>query len=105
MKATSGIIRRAAFAFHRPARQHFTVLFRWCSIQAEVLNLLDRIRGERGLTYILVSHDLAVVAHMCERLLVMQNELAVKDLTRAALQSRQAGQTRDLLTASEGYRR
>ena len=90
---------------HRPARQHFTVLCRWCSIQAEVLNLLDRIRGERGLTYILVSHDLAVVAHMCERLLVMQNELAVKDLTRAALQLRQAGQTRDLLTASEGYRR
>jgi peptide/nickel transport system ATP-binding protein len=58
------------------------------------------------LTYILVSHDLAVVAHMCERLLVMQNGLAVEELTRAGLQSRQAGQTytRDLLTASEGYR-
>ena len=77
------------------------------SIQAEVLNLLDRIRTERGLTYILVSHDLAVVAHMCERLMVMQHGLAVEELTRAALQSRQAGQTytRDLLTASEGYRR
>jgi peptide/nickel transport system ATP-binding protein len=77
------------------------------SIQAEVLNLLDRIRGERGLTYILVSHDLAVVAHMCERLMVMQHGLAVEELTRAGLQSRQAAQTytRDLLTASEGYRR
>lgn len=77
------------------------------SIQAEVLNLLDRIRGERGLTYILVSHDLAVVAHMCERLMVMQAGLAVEELTRAELQARQAGQTytRDLLTASEGYRR
>ncbi len=77
------------------------------SIQAEVLNLLDRLRGERGLTYILVSHDLAVVAHMCERLLVMQHGLAVEELTRASLQSRQAAQpyTRDLLTASEGYRR
>lgn len=77
------------------------------SIQAEVLNLLDRIRGERGLTYILVSHDLAVVAHMCERLMVMQNGLAVEELTREGLQARQAGQTytRDLLTASEGYRR
>ena len=77
------------------------------SIQAEVLNLLDRIRTERGLTYILVSHDLAVVAHMCERLLVMQHGLAVEELTRAELQARQAGQTytRDLLTASEGYRR
>ena len=77
------------------------------SIQAEVLNLLDRIRGERGLTYILVSHDLAVVAHMCERLMVMQHGLAVEELTRAELQSRQAAKpyTRDLLTASEGYRR
>ena len=77
------------------------------SIQAEVLNLLDRIRAERGLTYILVSHDLAVVAHMCERLMVMQQGLAVEELTRAELQARQAGQTytRDLLTASEGYRR
>jgi peptide/nickel transport system ATP-binding protein len=77
------------------------------SIQAEVLNLLDRIRGERGLTYILVSHDLAVVAHMCERLMVMQHGLAVEELTRAELQSRKAAQpyTRDLLTASEGYRR
>ena len=77
------------------------------SIQAEVLNLLDRIRAKRGLTYILVSHDLAVVAHMCERLMVMQQGLAVEELTRAELQARQAGQTytRDLLTASEGYRR
>jgi len=76
------------------------------SIQAEVLNLLDRLRTERGLTYVLVSHDLAVVAHMCERLLVMQNGLAVEHLTRAQLQARQATQTytRDLLTASEGYR-
>ena len=76
------------------------------SIQAEVLNLLDRLRGERGLTYVLVSHDLAVVAHMCERLLVMQHGLAVEELTRASLQARAATQhyTRDLLSASEGYR-
>ena len=76
------------------------------SIQAEVLNLLDRLRSERGLTYILVSHDLAVVAHMCDRLLVMQHGQAVEELTRARLQAREATQpyTRDLLTASEGYR-
>lgn len=76
------------------------------SIQAEVLNLLDRLRSERGLTYILVSHDLAVVAHMCERLLVMQQGLAVEELTRASLQARATTQdyTRDLITASEGYR-
>lgn len=76
------------------------------SIQAEVLNLLDRLRVERGLTYVLVSHDLAVVAHMCERLLVMQHGLAVEELPRARLRARDATEpyTRDLLTASEGYR-
>ncbi|MGL4235207.1 ABC transporter ATP-binding protein [Tabrizicola sp.] len=75
------------------------------SIQAEVLNLLDRLRAERGLTFVLVSHDLAVVSHMCDRLLVMQHGMAVEELTRENLQSRAATQsyTRALLTASEGY--
>jgi peptide/nickel transport system ATP-binding protein len=75
------------------------------SIQAEVLNLLDRLRAERGLTYILVSHDLAVVSHMCERLLVMQHGQAVEELTRGALRARQAqtDYTKTLLKASEGY--
>lgn len=76
------------------------------SIQAEVLNLLDRIRSERGLTYVLVSHDLSVVAHMCERLMVMQHGQAVEEMTRESLQARKAAQdyTRKLLTASLGYR-
>ena len=77
------------------------------SIQAEVLNLLDRLRGERGLTYVLVSHDLAVVAHMCERLIVMQHGQTVEELTRAELQSHRAAKdyTRNLLAASEGFTR
>ncbi len=75
------------------------------SIQAEVLNLLDRLRAERGLTYLMVSHDLAVVAHMCERLVVMQHGAAVEELTRAALASHRAetDYTRMLLAASAGY--
>ncbi|MBU4531329.1 MAG: ABC transporter ATP-binding protein [Hoeflea sp.] len=77
------------------------------SIQAEVLNLLDRLRDERGLTYVLVSHDLAVVSHMCERLMVMQNGQVVEQLTREALQARATTKdyTRNLLTASEGFTR
>ncbi|MDP2064200.1 MAG: ABC transporter ATP-binding protein [Phaeovulum sp.] len=77
------------------------------SIQAEVLNLLDRLRSERGLTYILVSHDLAVVSHMCERLMVMQHGQAVEELARADLQAHRASQdyTRNLLAASEGFSR
>ncbi|WP_432759646.1 ABC transporter ATP-binding protein [Defluviimonas sp. SAOS-178_SWC] len=75
------------------------------SIQAEVLNLLDRIRAERGLTYIMVSHDLAVVAHMCDRLIVMQHGLAVEELTRDALAAHRAetDYTKKLLSASGGY--
>ncbi|GAA1275218.1 ABC transporter ATP-binding protein [Kitasatospora nipponensis] len=39
-------------------------------VQAEVLDLLDRLRAERGLALLLVTHDLAVVAESCDRLLV-----------------------------------
>ncbi|MGN6550553.1 MAG: ABC transporter ATP-binding protein [Pararhizobium sp.] len=76
------------------------------SIQAEVLNLLERVRAERNLTLVLVSHDLAVVAHMCERLLVMQHGQAVEALSRAALKTGTAktAYTRELLVASEGFR-
>ncbi len=76
------------------------------SIQAEVLNLLDDLRTRRDLTYLLVSHDLAVVAHMCERLIVMQHGQVVEELTRAALQRKEAQEdyTKDLLRASAGFR-
>jgi peptide/nickel transport system ATP-binding protein len=77
------------------------------SIQAEVLNLLQALRHERKLTYILVSHDLAVVAHMCERLLVMQFGRGVEEMTAATLASRspQTAYAQQLLTASEGFKR
>jgi peptide/nickel transport system ATP-binding protein len=77
------------------------------SIQAEVLNLLNALRRERKLTYILVSHDLAVVGHMCERLLVMQFGRGVEEMTAATLASRapQTDYARQLLTASEGFKR
>ncbi len=60
------------------------------SVQAEVLNLLARLRAERGLTYLMVSHNLAVVDHMCDRLLVMRNGGAVEALDRADLAARRA---------------
>lgn len=42
------------------------------SVQAEILNLLQDLRKDRGLTYLLVSHDLAVVSHMCSRIAIME---------------------------------
>ncbi len=57
------------------------------SVQAETLNLLNRLRTERGLTFLMVSHDLAVIDHMCDRILVMQNGRAVEELSRQDLAS------------------
>ena len=77
------------------------------SVQAEILNLLDDLRRKLGLTYILVSHDLAVVAHLCERLLVMRHGEAVEETTAEALRSGAASNeyTQSLIQASQGYSR
>ncbi|MEZ5908931.1 MAG: ABC transporter ATP-binding protein [Hyphomicrobiaceae bacterium] len=77
------------------------------SIQAEVLNLLADIRRDNHLTFVLVSHDLAVVAHMCDRLGVMLKgrlveELSVEQLQTGAVEN---AYTRHLLAASKGYDR
>src|SRR4029079_10446252 len=77
------------------------------SVQAEILNLPARLRREAGLTYVLVSHNLAVVAHLCERLLVMNAGRAVEELTRDQLRAATPSEpyTRQLLQASLGYHR
>jgi len=77
------------------------------SVQAEVLNLLMRLKREHGLTYVLVSHNLAVIAHMCETLSVMQNGEIVETMNVQQLRDHTAVMpyTRQLLTASIGYDR
>ena len=41
------------------------------SVQAQILNLLAELRSSRGLTYILISHNISVIRHMCDRIAVM----------------------------------
>ena len=77
------------------------------SVQAEVLNLLEALRSKRLLTFVMVSHDLAVVTHLCERLMVMRRGRTVESLSSADLASRRVADdyTRHLMEASTGFKR
>jgi peptide/nickel transport system ATP-binding protein len=55
------------------------------SVQAEILNLLQDLRAARNLTYILVSHNLAVIAHLCPQVGVMLNGDMVEQLSAGDL--------------------
>ncbi|ODT81968.1 MAG: peptide ABC transporter ATP-binding protein [Pelagibacterium sp. SCN 64-44] len=77
------------------------------SVQAEILNLLADVRRARNLTYIMVSHDLAVVAHLCDRVGVMQQGLIEEVLEVPTLLAGEArtDYTRILFEASRRYDR
>jgi peptide/nickel transport system ATP-binding protein len=77
------------------------------SIQAEILNLVSRLRRSYQLTSILVSHDLGVVAHLCGRIAIMQHGRLVELLDVAGLRRGEAKEsyTLELLAASRGYSR
>lgn len=72
------------------------------SVQAEILNLLTDLRAEQDLTYVMVSHDLSVVSHMCEALAVMKDGEIVEIMDVETLRSGQARQaySQELLAAS-----
>ena len=72
------------------------------SVQAEILNLLTDLRSEQKLTYVMVSHDLSVVGHMCEQLAVMKDGEIVEIMDVETLRNAQArhSYSQELLAAS-----
>lgn len=73
------------------------------SVQAEILNLLAIMRQKRQLTYLMVTHDLAVVTHLCQRVAIMHQGKLLEELSAEAIRSGQAHEayTQRFLAASE----
>jgi len=70
------------------------------SVQAVVLQLLDRLRREDDLAFLFVSHDLNVVRMMCNRTIVLQNGRIVEQgESRSMFDNPQTAYTRELVDA------
>jgi ABC-type glutathione transport system ATPase component len=70
------------------------------SVQAQIINLLSDLREQLGLSMLFISHDIAVVAHMCETIAVMKDGRIIERGSRErVLDSPHEGYTRALLEA------
>ncbi|MEM7025795.1 MAG: ABC transporter ATP-binding protein [Pseudomonadota bacterium] len=76
------------------------------SVQAEILNLLKRLQRDHGLTFLMVSHDLAVVAHLCSQIAVMTEGRIVEEMEADVVRAGRPAHpyTRELLQSSKTYR-
>ena len=70
------------------------------SIQAQLLNLLERLRAELGFAMLFISHDLSVVRHLCSRVLVMyRGEIVEQGAIDVVFANPQHPHTRALLSS------
>ncbi|WP_418283986.1 ABC transporter ATP-binding protein [Halorubrum sp. DTA46] len=68
------------------------------SVQAQILNLLSELQAELDLTYLLISHDLSVIRHICDRVAVMYlGEIVEVSETTALFESPRHPYTKALL--------
>ena len=71
------------------------------SIQAQVIDLLADLRTRLGLSYIFITHDLPIVRHFADRIIVMkQGEIVEQGTTQALFANPQHSYTRSLLNAT-----
>lgn len=71
------------------------------SVRGHILDLLERVQDERGLAYLFISHDLAVVRHIADRVMVMYLGVVVEEGTAAEVFDQPAHPyTKALLTAA-----
>jgi ABC-type oligopeptide transport system ATPase subunit len=76
------------------------------SVQAQILNLLKRLQDERGITWVLIGHDLAVMRRMADGLLVMRKGVVVERGEADEVLSRpKEDYTRELLAAAPDVER
>ncbi|MEF2978554.1 ABC transporter ATP-binding protein [Subtercola sp. YIM 133946] len=71
------------------------------SVQAQIVNLLLRLRVERGLSLVMISHNLAVIGHVSDSVVVMRHGAVVETGTREKIfNSPEADYTRELLAST-----
>lgn len=73
------------------------------SVQAQILNLLNDLKEEFGLTYLFISHDLSVVKYFCDRLVVLrQGEMVEMGISEEVFLSPTTDYTKSLIEAGHG---
>lgn len=71
-----------------------------CSVQAQIANLLVELQSSRGMTYLFITHDMAMAAHLADEIAVMSKGLIVEQgAPDRILKQPENGITRELLAA------
>lgn len=71
-----------------------------CSVQAQIANLLAELQKSRGMTYLFITHDMAMAAHLADEIAVMsKGRIVEQGRPDKILKQPQAGITRELLAA------